>query len=159
MKNLSTYLVVMFMIMYWIFRIVLAVTNTIGIDMGITIPNYNMEIALLFITIVSIVLVIKRNIIGSLLYLLSYTLYFGTPLFNGIMAVVSSDGSFDINSYTTLFVNALGIVIPLFVLFEMLIEKNRMAHPVDKKTDWFYKNEEYDRKLDDRADKNNYRTL
>ena len=159
MKNLSTYLVVMFMIMYWIFRIVLAVTNTIGIDMGITIPNYNMEIALLFITIVSIVLVIKRNIIGSLLYLLSYALYFGTPLFNGIMAVVSSDGSFDINSYTTLFVNALGIVIPLFVLFEMLIEKNRMAHPVDKKTDWFYKNEEFDRKLDDRADKNNYRTL
>ncbi len=159
MKNLSTYLVVMFMIMYWIFRIVLAVTNTIGIDMGITIPNYNMEIALLFITIVSIVLVIKRNIIGSLLYLLSYALYFGTPLFNGIMAVVSSDGSFDINSYTILFVNALGIVIPLFVLFEMLIEKNRMAHPVDKKTDWFYKNEEYDRKLDDRADKNNYRTL
>ena len=159
MKNLSTYLVVMVMIMYWIFRIVLAVTNTIGIDMGITIPNYNMEIALLFITIVSIVLVIKRNIIGSLLYLLSYALYFGTPLFNGIMAVVSSDGSFDINSYTTLFVNALGIVIPLFVLFEMLIEKNRMAHPVDKKTDWFYKNEEYDRKLDDRADKNNYRTL
>ena len=159
MKNLSTYLVVMFMIMYWIFRIVLAVTNTIGIDMGITIPNYNMEIALLFITIVSIVLVIKRNIIGSLLYLLSYALYFGTPLFNGIMAVVSSDGSFDINSYTTLFVNTLGIVIPLFVLFEMLIEKNRMAHPVDKKTDWFYKNEEYDRKLDDRADKNNYRTL
>ena len=159
MKNLSTYLVVMFMIMYWIFRIVLAVTNKIGIDMGITIPNYNMEIALLFITIVSIVLVIKRNIIGSLLYLLSYALYFGTPLFNGIMAVVSSDGSFDINSYTTLFVNALGIVIPLFVLFEMLIEKNRMAHPVDKKTDWFYKNEEYDRKLDDRADKNNYRTL
>ena len=159
MKNLSTYLVVMFMIMYWIFRIVLAVTNTIGIDMGITIPNYNMEIALLFITIVSIVLVIKRNIIGSLLYLLSYALYFGTPLFNGIMAVVSSDGSFNINSYTTLFVNALGIIIPLFVLFEMLIEKNRMAHPVDKKTDWFYKNEEYDRKLDDRADKNNYRTL
>mgnify|MGYP004454490757 FL=1 len=159
MKNLSTYLVVMFMIMYWIFRIILAVTNTIGIDMGITIPNYNMEIALLFITIVSIVLVIKRNIIGSLLYLLSYALYFGTPLFNGIMAVVSSDGSFDINSYTTLFVNALGIIIPLFVLFEMLIEKNRMAHPVDKKTDWFYKNEEYDRKLDDRADKNNYRTL
>ena len=159
MKNLSTYLVVMFMIMYWIFRIVLAVTNTIGIDMGITIPNYNMEIALLFITIVSIVLVIKRNIIGSLLYLLSYALYFGTPLFKGIMAVVSSDGGFDINSYTTLFVNALGIIIPLFVLFEMLIEKNRMAHPVDKKTDWFYKNEEYDRKLDDRADKNNYRTL
>ena len=159
MKNLSTYLVVMFMIMYWFFRVVLAVTNTVGVDLGITIPNYNMEIVLLFITIVSIVLVIKRNIIGSLLYLISYALYFGKPLLNGIMAIASADGSFDINIYTTLFANALGIVIPLFVLFEMLIEKNRMAHPVDKKTDWFYKNEEYDRKLDDRADKNNYRTL
>ena len=159
MKNLYTYLVVMFMIMYWIFRVVLAVTNTVGVDLGITIPNYNMEIALLFITIVSIVLVIKRNIIGSLIYLISYALYFGMPLFNGIMAITDADGSFDINIYTTLFANALGIVIPLFVLFEMLIEKNRMAHPVDKKTDWFYKNEEYDRKLDDRADKNNYRTL
>ena len=30
---------------------------------------------------------------------------------------------------------------------------------VDKKTDWFYKNEQFDRKMDDRADKNNYRTL
>jgi len=30
---------------------------------------------------------------------------------------------------------------------------------VDKQTDWFYKNKEYDRKLDERADKNQYRTL
>ena len=139
MKNLSTYLVVMFMIMYWLFRVVLAVTNTVGVDLGITIPNYNMEIALLFITIVSVVLVIKRNIIGSLLYLISYALYFGIPVFNGIMTISSADGNFDINSYTTLFVNALGIVIPLFVLFEMLIEKNRMAHPVDKKQTGFTK--------------------
>ena len=41
----------------------------------------------------------------------------------------------------------------------MLMDKNRTNHPVDKKTDWFYKNEEFDRKLDDRADKNNYRTM
>ena len=38
-------------------------------------------------------------------------------------------------------------------------DKNRKAHPKDKKTDWFYKNEQYDRKLDERADKNNYRTM
>lgn len=159
MKNLSTYLVIMFMIMYWIFRIILAVLNTVGVDIGINIPNYNKEIVLLFITIISIVLVIKRNIIGSLLYLISYSLYFGMPLFNGVMSIVENNEGFDVNIYTTLFVNALGIIIPLLVFFEMLIEKNNMAHPVDKKTDWFYKNEEYDRKLDDRADKNNYRTL
>ena len=44
-------------------------------------------------------------------------------------------------------------------IFDLLLDKNRKAHPKDKKTDWFYKNEQYDRKLDDRADKNNYRTL
>ena len=42
---------------------------------------------------------------------------------------------------------------------DLLLDKNRKENPKDKKTDWFYKNEEFDRKLDDRADKNNYRTM
>ena len=42
---------------------------------------------------------------------------------------------------------------------KVLLDKNRKNNPKDKKTDWFYQNEEFDRKLDDRADKNNYRTL
>ena len=42
---------------------------------------------------------------------------------------------------------------------ESLLDKNRKLNPKDKKTDWFYQNEEFDRKLDDRADKNNYRTM
>ena len=45
------------------------------------------------------------------------------------------------------------------VLLDLLLDKNRKENPKDKKTDWFYKNEEFDRKLDDRADKNNYRTM
>ena len=53
----------------------------------------------------------------------------------------------------------LKIIIPIAVLIDLLLDKGRMAHPVDKKTDWFYKNEQFDRKMDDRADKNNYRTL
>ena len=44
-------------------------------------------------------------------------------------------------------------------LFDLIIDKSRKANPKDKKTDWFYKNEQFDRKLDERADKNNYRTL
>ena len=44
-------------------------------------------------------------------------------------------------------------------LFDVLLDKNRKAHPTDKKTDWFYKGKQYDRQLDERADKNNYRTL
>ena len=43
--------------------------------------------------------------------------------------------------------------------FQWLFHRNRKNNPKDKKTDWFYRNEEFDRKLDDRADKNNYRTM
>jgi hypothetical protein len=52
-----------------------------------------------------------------------------------------------------------GMILPLFAIFDLALDKNRKAHPKDKKTDWFYKDERFDRNLDDRADKNNYRTL
>lgn len=159
MKNLSTYLVIMFMIMYWIFRVVVAVTNTIGINMGFLIPNYMMEVALLFITLLSIILILKRKVVGAILYLITYCGYFGMPLMNEIITVITPDKVFDINLYIDLLANAIGVGLPIFALLDLLLDKNKMAHPVDKKTDWFYKNEQYDRKMDDRADKNNYRTL
>jgi hypothetical protein len=56
-------------------------------------------------------------------------------------------------------VSLIGMIIPIAVLLDLLLDKNRKNNPKDKKTDWFYQNEEYDRKMDDRADKNNYRTL
>ena len=159
MKNLSTYLVIMFMIMYWVFRVVVAVTDTIGINIGFSISNYGVEVALLFITLLSIILILKRKVLGAILYLVTYGWYFGVPLLNQIITVANPDTVFDINLYTDLMANAIGVVLPIFALFDLLLDKNRMAHPVDKKTDWFYKNEQYDRKMDDRADKNNYRTL
>ena len=51
----------------------------------------------------------------------------------------------------------LGIILAFAVLVDLAVDKGRK--PKDKKTDWFYANEQYDRQLDDRADKNNYRTL
>lgn len=39
----------------------------------------------------------------------------------------------------------------------MLVDKTRSVYPTDKKTDWFYKNKEFDRKLDERVDQNQYR--
>ena len=62
-------------------------------------------------------------------------------------------------SFINLFVSFIGVILPIAVLLDMLVDKGRKNHPKDKKTDWFYTNEQFDRKLDDRADKNNYRTL
>ena len=56
-------------------------------------------------------------------------------------------------------ISIIGIILPIAVLADLLLDKGRKANPKDKKTDWFYNNEQFDRKLDERSDKNNYRTL
>ena len=48
MKKLSTYLVVMFMIMYWIFRVVVVLMAQLGKDFVVQPLNMNFEIVLLF---------------------------------------------------------------------------------------------------------------
>ena len=157
MKNFSTWLLACFMVMFWAFRLVLAFATSMGYDMGIVPLNMMVEIILLFVTILSILLVVKRKLIGGILYLVSYGAYFGVDGFHRLMAIATESATW--NDYTNLFISFIAMLIPICVVFDILIDKNRKAHPVDKKTDWFYKNEQYDRQLDERADKNNYRTM
>lgn len=159
MKNFSTWLLVMFMVMFWVFRIIVTLTSELNMDFGGMLPlNREMEIALLFAFLVCVILVVKRNLIGGLLYLLLYGMYFGTYLFNNINAIIESEGS-SVVVYMNTFASLIGMIIPIAVLLDLLADKGRKNNPKDNKTDWFYNNEDYDRKLDERADKNNYRTL
>lgn len=158
MKNFSTWLLVMFMVMFWVFRMIVALTAELGIDFaGITPTDMTTEVILLFVVLLSLVFIIKRNIIGALIYLLAYGIYFGKSLFDNIISITS--GGATMQNSLNAFIALIGIVIPVCVLFDLLIDKNRKANPVDKKTDWYYKDDKYDREMDDRADKNNYRTL
>lgn len=159
MKNLMSYLLVMFMILFWGFRIVVAINASLDTGFSIIPLDFNMEIALLFVALFCIILVIKRQIIGGLLYVFSYGLYFGIDLYNIIMPVIQNGTTIALSQITSLLFSTIGMFLPLVVLLELLFDKNSKNHPTDKKTDWFYKNEQYDRKLDERADKNNYRTL
>ena len=107
-------------------------------------------------------LVVKRKIVGALIYLLSYGMYFGTSMITGITNLFSAGSEVSMSEmgmYVTTFISLIGIIIPIAVLLDLLMDKSRKANPHDKKTDWFYKNEKFDRELDERADKNNYRTL
>ncbi len=161
MKNFSTWMLVMFMIMFWVFRIIVALGVELNWDLGGIEPlNQQMEIILLFVTLVSLLLVVKRKIIGGLLYLLSYGMYFGIDLVNNAQNLLTAmETQTDVNTYINLFMSLIGMIIPIAVMLDLLMDKGRRNHPKDKKTDWFYDNEEFDRKMDDRADKNNYRTL
>lgn len=153
MKNVTTYLFVMLMAMFWIFRIIVAFCYNLGIDF-ITQPiDLNFEIVLLFLTLIAMILVIKRSILGGLIYLAGNGLYFGYYIFN----ILTTNEIMSLQNYTDLMFAVIGIILPLLIVFDTLLDKNRKEHPTDKKTDWFYKNKDYDREVDERADKNQYR--
>ena len=159
MKKLSTYLLVIFMIMYWILRVIIALSAQLGRDfIGITPTNEVFEVALLFAFLLCVVLVVKRKLTGGLIYLTLYGIYFGGDITTKLNSL-AVNGSLSMAENTGLMISTLGIILPLAVLIDLLLDKNRKLNPKDKKTDWFYQNEEFDRKLDDRADKNNYRTM
>ena len=159
MKKFSTYLLVMFMIIFWIVRIAVTLMSQFGKDfMGMVPMNETFEIAILFATLLCLVLVVKRKLIGSLLYITLHAIYFGGDVTNKL-SIIANNETLTLGQNMQLFFSMLGIIIPLAVLIDLLLDKNRKNNPKDKKTDWFYQNEEFDRKLDDRADKNNYRTM
>ena len=159
MKNFSTWLLVCFMVMYWVFRIIVAIMAQLHQEFFIAPFDLTIEIILLFVVLLCLVLVVKRKMAGALIYLLAYGMYFGSDVVTKMTAIFEDASQVGINDYTTLIISLIGIILPIAVLLDLLADKNRKAHPKDKKTDWFYKNEAYDRKLDERADKNNYRTL
>ena len=159
MKNFSTWILVMFMAMFLILRVIVALAAQFKWDIaGLTPLNEQMEVILLFVVLLCIILVIKRKIIGGLLYLLAYGIYFGVDVANNIQTITGAITG-DVNIYMNLFISMVGIILPVAVMLDLIADKNRKAHPKDKKTDWFYTNKKFDRELDERADKNNYRTL
>lgn len=154
MKSLSSWLLVMFMGMFWIFRIIVAFQAQYGETFGgFIVFNSTVEIALLFVAILCMILVLRRNWIGGIIYLASYGYYFGGYIFSNI----TSEGEMSAAVMQNIFVSAIGVIIAFCVFFDLMVNKLRKRDPKDKKTDWFFQNKEYDRKLDDRADKNQYR--
>lgn len=159
MKKLSTYLLVMFMIMFWIFRIIITLSSELGSDfMGVVPIDRTFEIVLLFLTLLCLVLVVKRKLVGAIIYVVMHAIYYGGDITNKL-SIIADNQPLTIQQSTELFFSAIGIILPLAVFIDLLLDKNRKLNPKDKKTDWFYKNEEFDRKYDERADKNNYRTM
>ena len=159
MRNFSTWLLACFVVMFWVFRIMVALMSQLHQEFVVQPFNETMEIILLFVVLFCLVLIVKRKIVGALIYLLAYGMYFGTDVVSRVALLIENSSELSLNDYTGFVISLIGIIIPVAVLLDLLADKNRKAHPKDKKTDWFYKNEQYDRKLDDRADKNNYRTL
>lgn len=158
MKSLSSWLLVMFMGMFWLFRVAVAFQAQYNENFGGFIAfNTTIEIVLLFVTILCMILVLRRNFLGGILYLASYGFYFGGYILQNFIPALMSENGADITIMQNGFVSLIAIVIAFCVFFDLLVNKIRKRDPKDKKTDWFFQNDKYDRKYDERADKNQYR--
>lgn len=155
MFSMLSYLLTFFSIMFWLFRVIV----TIMFDWGkefIAVPlNETAEVAVIFATLPCIILIIKRNIIGAAGYLGIHAAYFGTALYESIMQI--SNSGFTIAGASNMIFVVIGIILPICVFFDVLINKNRGLGKSNKKADWFYDNADYDREFDERADRNQYR--
>ena len=161
MANFSTWLIALFMVMFWMFRAIVALCTQFSIDLlGIVAYNFNWEVIIAFLTLLCILLVVKRKMIGSLLYLMLYGVYFGEHFITNIITLVQGQATFNVSFSMNLFVDVIAIALALFALLDMLVDIGRKANPRDGKTDWYFKNEKYDEELkarDQREDKNEYK--
>lgn len=150
MESVLDFLCGIFMTMFWIFRIVIAALVFLEIEVPISIPYLNVEIVILFITLICILCVFKRKMVGGIIYFLMYAGYFGFDLFN----IIRSNGvASNIASVGTDFI---AIILAAMIILNIIISKMTKISRKNN-TDWFYDGKQYDRKLDERADKNNYR--
>lgn len=157
MRTMSHYLIVMLSVLLFIFRLIVVFTTTMGIEFMVTSLNVNLELALLFVMIISIILMTKSKLSGAVILTVSSLAYFGADILQKLNYI--SQNSANIEVVMQLVTSLVCVIIPIFAFFIIAFAKEQEKRPVDKKTDFFYKNEAYDRKYDERADKNNYRTL
>jgi hypothetical protein len=148
--------------MFWFFRAIVCLEAS-GKEEFIIVPlNLGLEIALLFATVPCFILIFKRNLIGATFYFGMYGAYFGTALYQSYeaymgMGEITVDNTFVVPNTVNLIVCAFGVIIPLLTFLDILVNKNRNRFNGDKKTDWYYKNSDYDRQYDERADRNQYK--
>jgi hypothetical protein len=141
----------MFAIMFWLFRVYVALMISGGSEIPFTTPGIEMEIAVIFITLISIFMIFRRNLIFASIYLGTYFAFFtyGIALMNGNI------------STNTQLLNAmlmiLGILIALLNFLDVMFNKNRKGSTKDNRTDWFYATDKYEREFDERADRNQYK--
>jgi len=160
MKNVSSWLLVFFMGMFWMFRITVTLLSQFGVDFGgFIVFDNTLEIVLLFFTLLCFILIMKRVILGAVLYLVANCLYFGGYIVQNLFPALGSEGGIDMIILQNSVVGALGIVLALCIVIDIAVQKIHTKHFLDNKTDWYFNNDKYDREMDERADKNQYRTL
>lgn len=149
------YMITTFAGVFWIIRLAIALIFTADVEFPIVPLNMTFEIVVLFITFICIILIAKRKMFGAVVYLITQGAYFGVDTYKNIQAIV--EGTPQTANYVSLFISAIAVIIPILAIMDIGLSSGKKGSGKNKKTDWFYGTDEYDRKFDDRADKNQYK--
>lgn len=140
---------------FWVFRVIVALMYTAEAEFPIVPINMIFEIIMLFVTFVCIILVAKRKMIGAVVYLIAQCAYFGVDAYKSIETII--EGQPQTANYITLFISIIAVIIPVLAIMNIGLSSGKKSSMRNRKTDWFYGTTDYDRKFDDRADKNQYK--
>ena len=114
MTNFSTWLIAIFMVMFWLFRAIVALCTQFSIDLlGILAYNFNLEVVISFVTLLCILLVVKRKLIGSLIYLMIYGMYFGEHFFENIVQILQNQSNITMDLSMNLISDSIGIILAI----------------------------------------------
>ena len=136
MRNFTTWLIVIFGFMFWGFRVVATVAASTGMEFMIKPMDIMVEIPVLFISFMCICFIIKRKILAAVIYLVTHGIYYGVFLYQNINTIMY--GQVTEENYISIFFSFIGILLPIFALLDLMLDKSRKMRPKDKKTDWFY---------------------
>ena len=158
MERLSSWLISIFIVMFWVFRVIVAIFAQSESDFaGFIAFNYNLEVILLFVTLLSFILIVKRKMIGAILYVVTYGYYFGGYIYTNVLPIIINQNQMDATILQNATVSIIAIILSICSLWDLSIEKIKRKKYRDSKTDWFFDNKKTDRNLDNKADKNQYR--
>lgn len=158
MERLSSWLISIFIVMFWVFRVIVAIFAQSESDFaGFIAFNYNLEVILLFVTLLSFILIVKRKMIGAILYVVTYGYYFGGYIYINVLPIIINQNQMDATILQNATVSIIAIILSICSLWDLSIEKIKRKKYRDSKTDWFFDNKKTDRNLDNKADKNQYR--
>lgn len=147
------YIITTFAAIFWIFRLMVALMFSTEAGFSIVPLNMTLEIILLFVTFICIILIAKRKMIGAVIYLIAQGAYFGVDAYKTLSSITSGQET----NYITFLVSIIAIIIPILAIMDIGLSTGKKSSFGNKKTDWFYGTTDYDRNLDDRADKNQYK--
>lgn len=141
-------------IVFWVTRVIVAFTASMEIEFFLTPLDLRIEIILSFVTLLCIILIFKRSIIGAILYLVSYWSYFGAYIYK----IFTSTDEVIVIDYLNVFVSTIGVILPFIILMNIGFSQNsKKTSMKTKKTDWYFQNKDFDRQYDERADRNQYK--